>query len=97
MILKSAERKEKLTIFEIEQNFSIYQNPPKRPRQKLDQKLEDILQKEKIFKCDICSKTYNTNGALNCHFSSIHNGKTFKCHIFPSTFTQKSSMKMHIQ
>ena len=57
--------------FKMEQELSIYQNPSKKPRQRLSINIHE----KKIFKCDICSKSFKQRGHFKTHIESVHGGK----------------------
>ena len=56
-------------------DYEIYQNPPKKLQQKLDQKVEDHISAGKVFKCDTCSKSFKTSSTSSLHLPSIHDVK----------------------
>ena len=51
----------------------------------------------KLFSCSLCDAAYITQQNLVNHTRTIHEGKRFSCHICVSTFTQKHSLKAHIE
>ena len=52
---------------------------------------------KKLFKCNICDKTFAHKFNLNTHRTSVHEGKkAFQCDICETSFAQKVQMKRHI-
>ena len=59
--LKVSRNEWKNSDLKIKQEFILYQNPPKKSRENLKQKLEDNIHKVQIFMCDICDKNIEQN------------------------------------
>lgn len=54
--------------------------------------------KQRPFKCELCDKTYKTNGHLKDHFDIQHLGiKKFKCSYCNKLFGRISTLKAHIR
>ena len=54
-------------------------------------------EKQKPFKCTVCSASFARNSHLTQHIESVHEGKKpFKCKICDAGFTAKQSLKWHI-
>ena len=83
--------------FEIQQDLSMCQNSSIKPRQNLNKMIKFNNHEGKKFNCDICSKSFMSNGNFKKHFESAHRGKTFKCDICPSSFREKCSLNKHIE
>ena len=65
--------------------------------QDLSEKNESIIHGEKVFKCDVGSKSFQNNGDMKQHIELVHRGKAFKCVVCPSSFTEKGNLKKHIE
>ena len=76
--------------FKTKQGLSIYQDLSKKSRQNLNQKNEGIIHQEKIFKCDICIKSFKTSGTLKNHIESIHEGKNSNVPLLHQFLQQKA-------
>ena len=75
----------------------IYQNKSKQSKKNLNNMIEGTNSAEKIFKCDVCYKSFKVNSNLKQHIESVHAGKRFKCDHCSSSFTQKGHLKTHIE
>ena len=55
--LKVGGKKRKMDSFEKEQDLNLFENPSKKPRKNLNKSNGSIIHEEKVFNCDICSKS----------------------------------------
>ena len=53
---------------------------------------------KKVFRCDMCGKSFFNQKKLTEHIAAIHEGKKpFRCDICSYRFSQKTIMKKHVE
>ena len=56
-----------------------------------------VQEGKKVFKCDVCGKSFSNQTKLTEHIAAIHEGKKpFRCDICSYRFSQKTTMKKHV-
>ena len=63
----------------------------------MEQYTTSIDEGKKVFKCNMCVKTFCKKQKMNEHIASVHEGiKPFKCEVCDYKSSNKSNMKIHV-
>ena len=66
-------------------------------KSKSETQISSDHERKKVFRCEICGKTYTTKTILTQHIGVIHEGnKPFKCDICDYRSSQKGHIKSHV-
>ena len=60
-------------------------------------KVDSTNKKNRLFKCGYCGKYFSKKQSMNCHVTSVHEGKKpFKCEYCDHVFGQNCYMQQHV-
>ncbi len=65
-------------------------------KQNVKSGIEDKHDKQQIFECALCQKSYSRQPSLDRHMNSVHFGIRFKCHICGLALVSKTVLQRHI-
>ena len=66
-------------------------------KQSLEDHIENLHEKTKSFRCDICSKVLNCRQSLRMHNQRFHTNDTFKCDFCTMVFKTNQDFLRHLK